>query len=125
MGNSIGNNNSKKQIQTSYWVWLAAYLVMGLVVSFVVPFPLSFGIALLVYFAHNAVRMHIALKKQGMTGGLKDMHKSMTSSLGGNWNNSVGTGMGYSPIKFYCMSCGYEHKESACAKCGSKAVRVA
>ena len=125
MGNSIGNNNSKKQIQTRNWVWLAAYLVMGLVVSIVVPFPLSFGIALLVYFAHNAVRMHIALKKQGITGGLKDMYKSMTWSLGGNWNNSVDAGMGYSPIKFYCTSCGYEHKESACAKCGSKAVRVA
>src|ERR671928_866303 len=103
MRNNIGSNNNNnnngngnRQIQTNYWVWFIAYMGIGLVVSFVVPFPLSFGIALLVYFALNAVRMHIALKKQGMTGGLKDMHKSMTSSLGGNWNNSVGTGMGFS-----------------------------
>ena len=90
------------------------------------PFPLSFGIALLVYFALNAVRMHIALKKQGMTGGIKDLYKSMSSSLGSSWNNnSGGIGMGHSPIKFYCMNCGYEHKESACPKCGSKVVRVA
>jgi hypothetical protein len=126
MGNNIGNNNSnRQQIQTNYWVWLAAYLVIGLAASFLVPFPLSFGIALLVYFALNAVRMHIALKKQGMTGGIKDLYKSMSSSLGSSWNNnSGGIGMGYSPIKFYCMNCGYEHKESACPKCGSKAVRV-
>jgi predicted RNA-binding Zn-ribbon protein involved in translation (DUF1610 family) len=52
------------------------------------------------------------------------MYKSMTSSLGGSWNNSVGTGMGYSPIKFYCMNCGNEHREYACPKCGSKAVRT-
>jgi predicted Zn-ribbon and HTH transcriptional regulator len=116
------NGNNKRQIQTNYWVWLAAYLVIGLAISFVVPFPLSFGIALLVYFALNAARTHIALKRQGMSGGIKDLYKSMSSSLGSSW--SAGAGMGYSPIKYYCMNCGYEHKENACPKCGSKAVRV-
>src|ERR671938_996389 len=124
IGNSSNNDNNKRQIQTNYWVWLAAYLVIGLAVSFVVPFPLSFVIALLVYFALNTVRMHIALKRQGMPGGIKGLYKSMGSSLGGSWSNSGGTVMGYSPIKFYCMNCGYEHKENACPKCGSKAVRV-
>jgi hypothetical protein len=120
--NNNGNNN--RHIQTNYWVWLAAYLVIGLAVSFVVPFPLSFGIALLVYFALNAVRMHIALKRQGMPGGIKDMYNSMSSSLGGSMSNSGSTGIGYSQIKFYCMNCGYEHRENSCPKCGSKAVRT-
>jgi hypothetical protein len=125
MRNNINgdNNSNNKQIQTNYWVWLAAYLVIGLAVSFVVPFPLSFGIALLVYFALNAARMHLALKRQGMPGGIKDLYKSMSSSLGGSWSNS-GANMGYSPIKFYCMNCGYEHREYTCPKCGSKAVRT-
>ena len=124
INNDGGNDSNRHQIQTSYWVWLAAYLVIGLAVSFVVPFPLSFGIALLVYFILNAARMHIALKRQGMQGGLKDLYKSMTSSLSGSWNNNSGTNMGYSPIKYYCMNCSYEHRENACPKCGSKAVRV-
>jgi Zn finger protein HypA/HybF involved in hydrogenase expression len=58
-----------------------------------------------------------------MPGGLKDLYKSMSSSLGGSWSNS--SVMGYSPIKIYCMNCEYEHRENACPKCGSKAVRVA
>ena len=126
MGNSIGNNNGNgnKQIQTNYWVWFIAYMGIGVAISFVVPFPFSLGIALLVFFALNAARTHIILKRHGMPGGLKDMYKSMTSSLGGSWNNSVGAGMGYSPIKFYCMNCGNEHREYACPKCGSKAVRT-
>jgi hypothetical protein len=103
-------------------------MAIGLAISFVVPFPISFVMALLVYFALNAVRMHIVLKRQGMPGGLKDLYKSMTSSLGGSWNNSMfggaGGSMGYSTIKFYCMNCGYEHKENSCPKCGSKAVRT-
>ena len=115
---NIGNNNSNnKQIQNNYWIWFIAYIGIGLAISFIVSFPISFVIALFVFFLLNAVRMHIALKRQGMPGGIKDLYKSITSSVGGS-------GMGYSPIKFSCMNCGYEHREDACPKCGSKAVRV-
>ena len=106
IGGNNNNNSNRQQIQTNYWVWLAAYLIIGLAVSFVVPFPLSFGIALLVYFVLNAVRMHLALKRQGMPGGIKDLYKSMSSSLGGSWSNSGGAGMGSSPIKYYGMNGG-------------------
>src|SRR5919198_3022670 len=122
---NIGSKNDKsnKQIQNNYWVWFIAYIGIGLAISFIVPFPISFVMALLVFFSLNAVRMHIALKRQGMPGGLKDLYKSMTSSLGRSWNNGAfgGGGMGYSPIKFHCMNCGYEHRENACPKCSSKA----
>src|ERR687885_1057792 len=115
-GNS-NNNGSSKQIQTNYWVWFIAYMGIGLAISFIVPFPISFVMALLVFLALNAIRMHIALKRQGMPGGLKDLYKSMTSSFGYSWNNGMfgggGIGMGYSPIKFHCMNCGYEHRENA------------
>jgi hypothetical protein len=97
---------------------------IGLAISFIVPFPISIVMALLVFLALNAVRMHIALKRQVMPGGIKDLYKSMSSSLGRGWNNSSSTGMGYAPIKFYCMNCGNEHKEYSCPKCGSKAVRT-
>jgi Zn finger protein HypA/HybF involved in hydrogenase expression len=32
--------------------------------------------------------------------------------------------MGYQPLKYYCMSCGNEHRETSCPKCGSKMIRV-
>ncbi|MFL6453499.1 MAG: hypothetical protein ACJ71L_05805 [Nitrososphaeraceae archaeon] len=95
---------------------------IGLAISFIVPFPISIVMALLVFILLKTVRMHIALKRQGMLGGLKDLYKSMSSSLGGSRNNSGG--MGYSSTKFYCMNCEFEHKENTCPKCGSKAVKV-
>src|ERR671933_1203018 len=122
MRNNIGSNN--KQIQTNYWVWFVAYMGIGLAISFVVPFPISLVMALLVFLTLNAIRMHIVLKRQGMQRGIKDLYKSMTSSLSRSNLNNSGANMGYSPIKYYCMNCGYEHKENACPKCGSKAVRV-
>jgi hypothetical protein len=133
MSNNIGssnsnNNKNNNQIQTNYWIWFTAYIATGLAISFIVPFPISFGIALIVYFLLNMARTHIALKRQGVTGGIKELYKSMSSSLGGGSSSSNNTsgagGIGYSPIKYYCMNCGYEHKKEACPKCGSKAVRV-
>jgi rubrerythrin len=63
-----------------------------------------------------------------VAGGIKELYKSMSSSLTGGINNSTfgaaEGGFGYSSIKFYCMNCGYEHKKDACPKCGSKAVRA-
>ena len=128
-GNSNNDNSNNKHIVTNYWVWLAAYLVIGLAISFVVPFPISFVMALLVFFLLNAVRMHIALKRQGVVGGIKELYKSVSTSFDGDGRNNNGGALGGDslacpPIKFYCMNCGYEHRENACPKCGSKAVRL-
>jgi hypothetical protein len=124
------NNNKNKQIQSNYWIWLIAYMGIGLAISFILPFPISFGVALVVFFLLNVVRTHIALRKQGVPDGIKELYKSMSPSFGGsnnNNNNVFGGGggvLGYSPIKFYCMNCGYKHRKNACPKCSSKAVRV-
>src|SRR5918911_4846374 len=116
MSNNIGTGNKDKtnnnQIQNNYLIWLIAYIGIGLIISFILPFPISFGIALVVFFLLNAARTHIALKRQGVAGGIKGLYRSMSSSLEGgiNNNNTLG-GFGYSPIKFYCMNCAYEHRK--------------
>jgi hypothetical protein len=132
MSNNIGSSNNNKnennQIKNNYWIWLIAYIGIGLIISFILPFPISFGIALVVFFLLNAARTHIALKRQGVTGGIKELYKSMSSSFGGGSSNKNSTfgagGFGYSTIKYYCMNCGYEHRKYVCPECGSKAVRV-
>jgi hypothetical protein len=128
--NDDDNNNKNKQIQSNSWIWLIAYMAIGLAISFVVPFPISFVMTLLVFFLLNAVRMHITLKRQGVVGGIKELYKSVSTSFGGDSRNNNrgafgGDSLAYPPrIKFYCMNCGYEHRENACPKCGSKAVRL-
>jgi hypothetical protein len=126
---SNDDNNKNKQIQSNSWIWLIAYMAIGFAISFVVPFPISFVMALLVFFLLNAVRMHIALKRQGVVGGIKEPYKSVSTSFGSDSRNNnsgafVGDSLAHPPIKFYCMNCGYEHRENACPKCGSKAVRL-
>ena len=118
---NVNNNNSKNnhQIQNNYLIWLFIYLGIGFAISFILPFPISLAASLLVFLLVNAVRTDIALRRQGI-GGIKGLYKSLTSF--GKSNSS--SGFGYTQTKFYCMSCGYEHREYQCPKCGSKAVKV-
>lgn len=114
------NTDKEDQIHNNYWIWLIAYIGIGFVISFLLPFPISFFGALLIFFLLNAVRADIALRRQGVAG-IKGLYKSMSSSFGAGNNNGI---VGYSPIQFYCMKCGYEHRKDVCPRCGSKAVRV-
>ena len=94
---------------------------IGLALASILPFPISLAVLLLVLFLVNIVRTELALRKAGI-GGIKGLYKSY-SSLG--LRRGLRNGFVYTPLKFYCMNCGYEHHEIACPKCGSKAVRAA
>ena len=92
---------------------------IGFAISVILPFPVSIGVMLLVLFLLNIVRTEIYLRKVGM-GGIKGLYKS--SSFG--FRRGISKGLVYTPLKFHCMNCGYEHRKIACPKCGAKAVRA-
>jgi rubrerythrin len=46
-------------------------------------------------------------------GFIKSLFRSPSSSMDSNTS-----------VRYYCMSCGNEHREIACPKCGSKMKRV-
>ena len=118
--NNNDNNENQKTGHNNYLIWLFIYMGVGLAISMILPFPISFGVLLLALFLLNIIRSEILLRKAGM-GGIKGLYKSL-SSLG--IGHSIGSGFGNAALKFYCMNCGYEHRENACPKCGSKAVKV-
>jgi rubrerythrin len=56
------------------------------------------------------------MRKMGMgTGGTGGIFNSMSSSMSGAGNSS---------LKYYCMSCGTQHKELTCPNCGSRMKKV-
>jgi hypothetical protein len=100
--------------------WMLVSLVAVIIISFVLPFPKSFVVSLIVIFCIIIIRANMMLRKSGMLGlkGWSDSYSSFKSGRG--WD----TGDTYKPLTFYCMLCGYPHNKIACPKCGSKAVRV-
>ena len=112
------DNNSENQTKNNYLMWLFVYMSIGLVLALVFPFPISVGVLLLVLFLVNIVRTEIALRKAGI-GGIKGLYRP---HLG--FRRGIRNGLVYTPLKFYCMNCGHEHRKIACPKCGSKAVKA-
>src|ERR671923_292235 len=106
--------NNNKQFLIYQLKWMGIYIAMGAVISLVLPFPVSLLVALGAFFLLNLIRTRRMLKKSGVD--IRGLFRSFSSA-------SMGGGQ-YSPIKYYCMGCGKEHREIACPNCGSKMKRV-
>jgi hypothetical protein len=93
---------------------MGIYMSIGAAISLVLPFPISLLVALGAFFLLNFIRTRIMLKRAGVD--IKGLFRSFSSA-------SMNGGQ-YTSIKYYCMSCGKEHREIACPNCGSKMKRV-
>jgi hypothetical protein len=121
--NNVDSNKNNPFQNNNYLIWLLVYMGIGLAISFIIPFPISLGVLLLAFVLINVIRTDRALRKQGIDG-IKGLYKSMSPSFANRSNGLDAGGLGYTAIKFYCMNCGHEHRNDACPKCGSKAVKV-
>jgi hypothetical protein len=112
--NEIPNGNRHFLLYTLKWMSL--YIAIGFIAALLLPFPASLVAAIGGFMLVNFLRTRLMLKKMGI--GMKGLFGSLRSS------DASPSMSGYSPIKYFCMSCGNEHKEIACPKCGSKMKRV-
>jgi len=94
------------------FMWMGIYMGMGLAISFVLPFPISLLAMFIAIIGIDYLRARYIMKKMGITN-IRHMFNSFSSPQ-----------MGYQPLKYSCMSCGTEHREASCPKCGSKMTRV-
>ena len=86
----------------------------GCCMALVLPFPVSLFVALGAFMLLNFIRTRRMLKRAGVD--MKGLFRSFSSA-------SMNGGQ-YTPIKYYCMSCGKEHREIACPNCSSKMKRI-
>jgi hypothetical protein len=108
-GINIDDNNKR---YLSYQIkWFGIYIGVGLLLSILLPFPISFFVYLAVFLIINYVRSRLRLKKMGIS--MKSLFKQSSSILDSS-----------TTVRYYCMSCGKEHGEIACPKCGSKMKRI-
>jgi len=95
---------------------MSIYIAIGFIAAMLLPFPASLVVAIGGFILVNFLRTRSMLKKKGI--GMRGLFGSLRSS------DASPSMYGYNPIKYYCMSCGNEHKEIACPRCGSKMKRI-
>ena len=87
------------------------YLGISLTISFLVPFPASLIIIIITVFAISFMRRKLIMKNTDI-------------NIRGMFSSTSSRPYEYSRVKYFCMSCGLQHKETECPKCGSKMKRI-
>ena len=118
------DNHNNIRPDYSYLRWFFIFIAIGIVISLTIPFPISFAVYILMFFLINALRMDYHLRKYGVHGGIGGPYKSLFTTNHDSNGYSGPEEYGYTPLRFYCMKCGMEHKERACPICGSTAVTI-
>jgi hypothetical protein len=116
----------KKQLILNELKWTTIYFVAASVIIIFLPFPADLVLALMAFLVLGWYRRYLLSRKLGMknpgstiTGfefkKIRELFKS---------NISVSNDDSQIKVKYYCMNCGYEHREIACPNCGSKIKRA-
>ena len=103
------DNNSNKQFLGNLLLWMGVSLAISLTISLILPFPISLVVIIGIFLLLNFYLRRRAIAKMRNNG--VEMFGSISSMFGG---------ISGSPLKYYCISCGTQHKLAACPKCGSK-----
>jgi hypothetical protein len=105
---------NNRQFLVSQIIWMGVSIGISLTISMLVPFPISLVAIIGVFILLNFYMRKRMMRRIGMSGGGLGMFGSMSPS----------SMVGDSSLKYYCISCGTQHKQAACPKCGSKMKRV-
>jgi hypothetical protein len=118
--------NGNRELFLHQIKWLIVFMTTGFFIIWLFTFPIDVVLLIVLFVLMSVYNRRIMLKKLGLLDtsdvkGVKGFFKSFfqlptsTSMYGGNSN---------SQIKYFCMSCGNEHRDISCPKCGSKMKKV-
>jgi len=113
---NVGSNN--KQFLITQLMWLGISFGISITISILIPFPISLVIIIAVFIMLNLYMRKRMMQRMGMRGGGGGIFGSMFSSSPSMFGGAD------TSLKYYCMSCGTQHKQATCPKCGSKMKRA-
>ncbi len=100
------NSNSKQLL------WILISIGIAIPIGLLIPFPTSMLVVFVAILAMGYLRINYAMKRAGMNK-LRQMFGTLSNPQ-----------THYQSLRYFCMSCGNEHREISCPKCGSKVKRV-
>ena len=96
---------NKKLFPSQQSIRLFVYFAIGIVISYMMPFPVSFLVILGTVILITIYVREIALN-------ILDLGMSIITTLGKK------------RLIYYCMTCGTQHRDIACPRCGSRIKKV-
>jgi hypothetical protein len=108
---------NNKQVIINQIISMGIFFVISIAILLLLPFPISLVTIIGVFILLNFYMRNRMMRKMGirMRGG---------GEMSGSTSSSSSSMFGDNSLKYYCMSCGTQHKQAACPRCGSKMKRV-
>jgi len=105
--------------------WLAVFMAVGFAIIWLFTFPIDLVLLIILFVLMSVYNRRNMLKRLGLleTSHVKGV-KGFFKSLFRTPSSSSIFGGSSSQIRYFCMSCGNEHRGISCPKCGSKMKRV-
>ena len=100
-GDGIGLSSVNKQFLINQLVWIGISFGISITISMLVPFPISLVVIVGTFLLLNFYLRRRMMARMGSLNG--------TSIMGGMFSPT--TSYGSSALKYYCMSCGTQHKQ--------------
>lgn len=125
MGGYLPNKN--KEFSLHQVKWLVVFMTIGFAIIWLFTFPTDLVLLTVLFILMSIYNRRRVLKRlgllktndvKGVKGFFKSLFQPSTSS------SLFGSNSSDSQVKYFCMSCGNEHKEISCPKCGSKMKKV-
>lgn len=106
-----------KQLALNELKWLTIYLAVAFVIMFFLPFPVDLAVALVAFLALSWYKRNLLLRKLDLENArskdtgfefkkIKEFYKSIFSNV------AHSTDYGQSQVRYYCMKCGNEQRNS-------------
>jgi hypothetical protein len=107
----MGNDDDTKRFLIHRLKWLAIFMGISLILIFLLPFP---------YDLFSVLGLLVLVNLLRASGGIK----GIGDKLGSVSQPIPDDSQQYRSLRYYCMSCGKEHKDVTCPNCGSKMKRT-
>jgi hypothetical protein len=117
--NRFTQNSNNMRFLGSSLTSMGILLAISVAISFTFPFPWSLAVVVGIFLLLDFYLIRKASRK--MRNGYSE--NSVFDSLSSLFNSGGGMASNGS-LKYYCISCGAQHKQVSCPKCGSKMERV-
>lgn len=116
----------RKQLALNQLKWTAIYLAIAFIIMLFLPFPADLVLALIAFLVLGWYRRYLPLRKLGMKNPTSTVTGFEFKKIKELYKSDISDSINYcqNKVKYYCMNCGYEHREIACPICGSKMKRV-
>jgi hypothetical protein len=117
--NKLGQNDNMRSLGRLLR-WMGISLAISIAISLILPFPWSLAAVIGLFLLLDSYLIRKASRR--MRNGYSE--NSVFDSLLSLFNSGRGRMANNPSLKYCCISCGVQHKQISCPKCGSKVKRV-